>query len=162
MVETWGRFLAHRARTVLVVGVLGVIAAAAFGIGVFPALSNGGFDDPDTESAKQLVAQRDLFGGQEQDVVAMYSSDDLVATDQAFETWRAEFAASQSAPPQVAAGRLKFDVPGQDGPVSVLVEGPFKAEGRVQLVPSPCRGVLELDGKEIGRPLLSTAVPATL
>jgi uncharacterized membrane protein YdfJ with MMPL/SSD domain len=85
MVESWGRFLALRARTVLVAGVLGVIAAAAFGVGVFPALSNGGFDDPGSESAKELAAQQDNFDSHEQDVVAMYSSDDMVATDPAFE-----------------------------------------------------------------------------
>ena len=85
MVESWGRFLAHRARTVLVAGVLGVIAAAAFGIGVFPALSNGGFDDPGSESARSWPLSKTSFGGHEQDVVAMYSSNDMVATDPAFE-----------------------------------------------------------------------------
>ena len=43
---TWGRIVAARARWVLVGAVVLVAAAAAFGLGVFDRLSQGGFDDP--------------------------------------------------------------------------------------------------------------------
>ena len=40
-------------------------------------LSQGGFDDPDSESARELQPERDIFGNQNIDVVAIYTSDDL-------------------------------------------------------------------------------------
>ena len=58
---------------------------AAYGVGVFDSLSQGGFDDPDTESARELVLERDTFGNQGVDVVAIYSSDELAADDPEFQ-----------------------------------------------------------------------------
>ena len=59
MVEPWGRFLARRARTVLVAGVVGGDRRRGIRDRGVPALSNGGFDDPGTESANELVAEQD-------------------------------------------------------------------------------------------------------
>jgi RND superfamily putative drug exporter len=86
MMERWGAVLGRRARTVLTISVLGVLAAALFGVGVFGSLANGGFDDPDTESAKALAAEQDLFTSHEADIVAIYSSDSLRVDDPAFES----------------------------------------------------------------------------
>ena len=53
---TWGRIVAARARLVLVGALVLVAAAAAFGLGVFDRLSQGGFDDPASESSRSTPA----------------------------------------------------------------------------------------------------------
>src|SRR5680860_1646529 len=84
MIAKWAHVLVTRAKFVLVFSVIAVIGAGMYGIGVFDSLSNGGFDDADSESAKELVLERDTFGNKAVDVVAIYSSDDLAATAPAF------------------------------------------------------------------------------
>ena len=51
MLHRWSEFLIRRARWVLTAGVLVTILTAVYGIGVFGSLTQGGFDDPATESA---------------------------------------------------------------------------------------------------------------
>ena len=75
-------------------------------------------------------------------------------SDGAFEAWRNQFQASAPTALEVTESRLRVAVPGLEGPVEIAVEPPF-GKGSVALVPEPCRGVLELDGIEIGRPLLT-------
>lgn len=84
MLERWGGFVARRAVLVLVSAILVTVAAAAYGAGVFDSLSQGGFDDRGSESARELDAERDTFGNRSVDVVAIYSSDDLTASDAQF------------------------------------------------------------------------------
>ena len=84
MIERWGAFVARRALAVLLAGLAVAVAAGAYGFGVFDHLSQGGFDDQGSESARELVAERDTLGNQDVDVVAIYSSPDLVASDPAF------------------------------------------------------------------------------
>nr|WP_179519342.1 MMPL family transporter [Nocardioides perillae] len=63
------------------------MAAGAYGAGVFDSLSQGGFDDPASESARELARERELFGNRSVDVVAVYSAPDgsgLAADDPAF------------------------------------------------------------------------------
>ena len=85
MIERWGAFVARRALAVLLVGVAVTFGAAAYGFGVFDHLSQGGFDDKNSESARELQAERDTFGNQNIDVVAIYTSPDLVASDPEFQ-----------------------------------------------------------------------------
>jgi uncharacterized membrane protein YdfJ with MMPL/SSD domain len=84
MIERWGAFVARRALAVLLAGLVVAVAAGAYGLGVFDHLAQGGFDDKDSESARELVAEREIFGNQGIDVVAIYSSDELTASDPAF------------------------------------------------------------------------------
>lgn len=126
MVESWGRFVARRARTVLVACALVVVAAAGFGIGVFPALSDGGFEDPSSESARQLAVERDHFDSRQQDVVVIYSSDDLLATDPEFATAVDDVVAGL--PTDAVAGVASYDDPGaapgmvsEDGHAAMVV-----------------------------------------
>ncbi|GAA1915636.1 MMPL family transporter [Nocardioides marmoribigeumensis] len=84
MIDRWARLVARRARTVLLLGLLVTVLAAVYGAGVFGSLSQGGFDDPDSEAARALRLEQDTFGNQSADVVAIYSSDDLTAQDPAF------------------------------------------------------------------------------
>ncbi len=83
--DAWGRFVAGRSWAVLLAGVAVVLAAAAYGIGVFGHLSNGGFDDPATDSARELALEQSVFPGRETDLVVIYSSATLRADDPAFE-----------------------------------------------------------------------------
>ena len=85
MLERWGAFVARRA----LCGAAGrrrplVLAAGAYGVGVFDSLSQGGFDDPDSEASRELALERDTFGNRGVDVVAIYSSDELTADSPEF------------------------------------------------------------------------------
>ena len=80
----WGSFVARRALAVLLVGIVVVLGAGAYGSGVFDRLSQGGFDDPSTQSAQELDREREIFGNRSVDVVAIYSDPDAQVTDPSF------------------------------------------------------------------------------
>jgi uncharacterized membrane protein YdfJ with MMPL/SSD domain len=84
MMERWGAFVARRALAILLAGIALVVAAGAYGFGVFDALAQGGFDDPDSESSKELALERETFGSRTVDAVAIYSSDELTARSPEF------------------------------------------------------------------------------
>jgi trehalose monomycolate/heme transporter len=86
MMQTWGRFVARRAWAVLIGGMALVAAAALFGLGVFGSLSNGGFEDPASQSARSLAAEHATFTSHDADVVVIYSSPTLTVGDPAFKT----------------------------------------------------------------------------
>ncbi|WP_167003394.1 MMPL family transporter [Mumia sp. ZJ430] len=75
--ERWGRFVARRAGWVLGLGLLVVVAAGAYGTGVFGALSDGGFDDPGSESYRASELIDETVGRHGADVVAVYESKDM-------------------------------------------------------------------------------------
>src|SRR4051794_14904153 len=112
MIERWGAFVARRALAVLLAGLVVVIAAGAYGFGVFDHLSQGGFDDAGSESAKELVAERDTFGNQNIDVVAVYSSKELTASDPQFR------AAVEDVVAGLAPGTTTAVIPYYDAPDS--------------------------------------------
>ena len=86
MLTRWGGFVARRARAVLIVGVLVVAAAAAYGGGVFDQLGQGGYSYDDAESTKAAqTVERDFQGG-ETDVAVIYSSDSMQVRDAGFRT----------------------------------------------------------------------------
>jgi len=82
--QSWGRFVARRAGAVLIGGLVLVAAAAVFGLGVFGSLSNGGFEDPASESARSLAKEQATFASHDPDVVAIYSNPSLKVSDPAF------------------------------------------------------------------------------
>ena len=84
MITAWGRFVATRARAVLVVGLLVALGAGVYGLGVFDSLSQGGFDDPASESSRELDKEQQIFGNQSVDVLAIYSSAELSADQPEF------------------------------------------------------------------------------
>ena len=84
MVGRWGAVLVRRSWWVLLAGVVAVVGAGVYGGGVFASLSDGGFEDPESESARELALERETFGNRSVDVVAIYSSEKLSATDPAF------------------------------------------------------------------------------
>jgi len=80
-------------------------------------------------------------------------------TRQDFDRWRTRFERAGPTAVEVSEQSVRLEVPGEDGPVSVTASAPFGRGGGVHLVPEPTRGALELDGKEIGRPLLESIEP---
>jgi uncharacterized membrane protein YdfJ with MMPL/SSD domain len=97
MIERWGALVVRRAVAVLLIG-LGIAAAAVFaGVGLEDKLSSGGFDDPGSEATQELRLERETFGNKSIDAIAIYSSDDLVATDPEF---KAQFDATMAAVPK--------------------------------------------------------------
>jgi len=84
MMRSWGALVARRAWTVLVAGLVLVAAAAVFGFGVFGSLSNGGYDDPASESARALAKENVTFTSHDADVVVIYSSASMTVSDAAF------------------------------------------------------------------------------
>ena len=84
MMQAWGHVLARRAKTVLGAGLALVAVAAVFGLGVFGSLSNGGFDDPASESVRSLVAEHAAFTSHDADIVVIYSSPSMTVGDAAF------------------------------------------------------------------------------
>ncbi len=85
MFSSWGHLVYRRRWVVLVAGALVVMVAGVWGVGVFGALSDGGFDDPDSEAIKAGERIEQTFGRTDSDVIALYHSDDLTVDDPAFE-----------------------------------------------------------------------------
>jgi len=80
--------------------------------------------------------------------------------DADFDAWRKEFdRAMADWHVEGAPHRVAIEVPGKDGPVSIAATPPWDQGGRVQLVPKPYQGVLEVNGKELGRSLLTAVEP---
>src|SRR5450631_2887042 len=84
MMQSWGHLVARRAWTVLIAGLVLVAAAAVFGLGVFGSLSNGGYDDPASASARALVKEHATFTSHDADIVVIYSSGSMKVSDPAF------------------------------------------------------------------------------
>ncbi|WP_028654542.1 MMPL family transporter [Nocardioides sp. J54] len=84
MIERWGAVVVRRAIVVLLVG-LGLAAAAMVaGIGLEDDLSAGGFEDPASESARELALEREAFGNRSIDVIVIFSDEDRTVDDAAF------------------------------------------------------------------------------
>ena len=75
-----------------------------------------------------------------------------IKTDGQFSEWRRQFARAEA---QVTAGPsgISLQAAGVDGPVSVAANAPWSAPGLLE--PAATRSVLELDGEDIGRKILS-------
>ena len=85
MFEALGRVIYRRRRWVVALTLAFVAFAGVWGTGVFGAMSNGGFEDPDSESSEAFaVATREL-GRDAADVVVLYRSDDRTVDDPVFE-----------------------------------------------------------------------------
>ena len=69
-----GHLVVRRRRTVLVATLLGLVVAIVVGSGVFAELTNGGFDDPDSESTRAIAALDDEFDTGSADLVAIVSA----------------------------------------------------------------------------------------
>jgi trehalose monomycolate/heme transporter len=117
MLNAWGVFLARHARATLTAAIAVVIASAVYGVGVFGSLSNGGFDDPASESAHELAAEQATFGDHGDDLIAIYSSPTLNVDAPAFE--RAVASVVDGLPAEAVARVVShYDSPSAPGLVS--------------------------------------------
>jgi trehalose monomycolate/heme transporter len=85
MFESWGRVVYRRRRLVLVLALIVVAFAAAWGTGVFGRLqSSGGFTPPDSQSQQASNVAQAAFGRDAGDVVVLYSSPDQAVRSPGF------------------------------------------------------------------------------
>jgi trehalose monomycolate/heme transporter len=85
MFESWGRVVYRRRRLVLVLALIVVAFAAAWGTGVFGRLqSSGGFTPPDSQSQQAANLAAAAFGRDAGDVVVLYSSPDQTVRSPGF------------------------------------------------------------------------------
>ncbi|WP_084298430.1 MMPL family transporter [Actinoplanes friuliensis] len=73
MFAAWGSWVARFRWPVLVLTVAAVAAAGVWGLGVFGQLSEGGYNDPGSESTRAANVVRDELGAQGGDVVVIYT-----------------------------------------------------------------------------------------
>jgi RND superfamily putative drug exporter len=84
MFERWGHAV-HRFRLLILgLGVVFLAGAALWGTGVFAALSDGGFEDPDSESARASALADERIGRTSVDVIVLYESQEVTVDDAAF------------------------------------------------------------------------------
>ncbi|MCW2785101.1 MAG: family transporter [Marmoricola sp.] len=84
MLNRWTQVLLHRARYVVVTAFIAVVVAGGYGVGVFDHLGKGGFDDKNSDSAKELAHEREVFGSKNIDLIVLYRSTTMTAADPAF------------------------------------------------------------------------------
>ncbi|QNE18815.1 MMPL family transporter [Kribbella qitaiheensis] len=84
MFERLGRFNYRHRRLVLALTGLFVVAAIAWGTGVFGSLANGGFEAPDTEAARAVRTIEQSIGRAGTDVVVLYRSPTQTTSAPAF------------------------------------------------------------------------------
>ena len=113
----WGGLVGRRARLVLAAALGVVLTAALYGVGVFGHLSDGGFEDPDSESYRAAQAQEEAFPGESVDVVAIYSSERWEAQGAEFRR-RVEDTVTALDPDVVQRVVTPYDLPGGGGLVS--------------------------------------------
>jgi trehalose monomycolate/heme transporter len=82
MFEAWGRTLYRRRRLTLVITLVFVAFAAAWGTGVFGKLSAGNnFTPPDSQSQREADQAAQVFGRNDADVVVLYRSATMTVAD---------------------------------------------------------------------------------
>ena len=74
MFASWGTLLYRRRRWVLALVVLAAVGSGLFGLGLFDRLSQGGFDDPASESSQAARVVQQNFGRTGGDVLAVYTA----------------------------------------------------------------------------------------
>jgi RND superfamily putative drug exporter len=87
MFEAWGRILYRRRRLTLVIALVGIVAAAVWGTGVFKVLSSGNsFTPPGSQSQRAENKADAVFGRSDADVVVLYRSSARTVTDPGYRT----------------------------------------------------------------------------
>jgi hypothetical protein len=81
-----------------------------------------------------------------------------LTSDAAFDAWRRQFETAAASRTATGGAALQFEVPGREGRVAIQAASPF--ELATTIVPEPSTAVLEIDGRDVGRPLLERLEPA--
>src|SRR3712207_5415669 len=117
MFEALGHLTFRARRWVLAAAGAFVLVAVTWGIGVFGALSAGGFEDPDAESAR--AAQRIVAAGlnsADVDAIAVYSDPARTVDDASFQ--QAVERTVEGLPAEAVLGSATYWSTGQDAFVS--------------------------------------------
>ena len=111
--DRWGRWVARRRWAVLIAGLLATVLAGITGLGVFGSLSDGGFEDPESESARATALVTETFGATQADVLVLYSHPDGLRVDEpAFERSVRQTVSALPASDVVSAPTTYDGVPG--------------------------------------------------
>src|SRR6056297_2048314 len=78
-----GHLVVRRRHSVLVLTLIGLVVAIVVGSGVFARLTDGGFDDPASESTRSIAVLEDEFDTGAADLVAIVTADDGTVDDPA-------------------------------------------------------------------------------
>jgi RND superfamily putative drug exporter len=84
MLAALGRFLYRTRWAALLLSLAVVLGAALYGSGVFGTLTDGGFEDPNSQSAQAHAVLDKELGGWTPDIIILMRSDTLSATDPSF------------------------------------------------------------------------------
>src|SRR5215468_9950002 len=84
MLATLGGLLYRTRWAALLLSLVVVLGAALYGSGVFGSLTDGGFEDPNSQSAQAHTALDKELGGWTPDIIILMRSDTLSATDPTF------------------------------------------------------------------------------
>jgi trehalose monomycolate/heme transporter len=103
MLTRLGGFLYHARWAVLLGATVLVVAAAIFGTGIFGLLTNGGFQDPNSQSTHAQTLLDQQLGGAATDIVVLMRSDSLRVTDPAFASAATQLLHTLAARPEVAS-----------------------------------------------------------
>lgn len=75
-------------------------------------------------------------------------------TDEAYEKWCERFISENPKRLDIDKTGLELEIPGTDGPVKISARNLFTAKETLNYEPAPPNGILESNGKELGRPVL--------
>jgi len=75
MFTSLGHLIARRKKSIIALTMVGLVVAIVVGVGVFGQLSNGGFDDPNSESSRAADVLGDEFDTGGAELIAIVSSD---------------------------------------------------------------------------------------
>ncbi|MEV0713060.1 MMPL family transporter [Asanoa sp. NPDC050611] len=109
MFAWWGRAVVRFRWLVLAAAAVLVVLGAAWGSGVFGALTGGGFDDPGSESTQFRERTIAELGNQDVDVLVLYSSGTAAVDDPAFRDPVTATLAKVRALPEVASVTSFYD-----------------------------------------------------
>ena len=84
MFDALGRLVTRARHVIVVVTVLVAVAAGAWGTGVFGSLTNSGFDDPASESARAATLLESRIARTSPDLVVLVSNPDRTVRDAAY------------------------------------------------------------------------------
>src|SRR5438309_1521243 len=85
MLTWWSAKVVQWRRQVLVAAVLFMLAAGAWGTGVFSSLKNGGFDDPHSQSQRATKSLEQAIGRTDADVILLVTSPGKTVDDPAYQ-----------------------------------------------------------------------------
>ena len=75
MFTALGHLIVRRRKSIIALTMIGLVVAIGLGIGVFGQLSNGGFDDPNSESVAAADLLQDEFDTGGADLVAVVTAE---------------------------------------------------------------------------------------